>query len=479
MSHPWVNFEVAYITIELESAFLVEAGDNDRLADAVFVTDANGLPCIPGESLAGVLRHALAGDDCPEKNLRCREVFGFQEKSCGQASRVRLSYGHVHGQDDRPVPFRGAKLAGDTVLSALQAGVVRDHVRIGKHGAAEDKAKFDELLIPAGARFTFEITLSKEAQSSAAEFVSLLSRPEVRIGGKTRRGMGQFRVVKAVHTEFDLTKKDDLKRLGALPVALELAAVNKSLKTLEVSKVGTRSSYLNGTVLLRPTGTWMIGGGSATGRASESKVKKEGSGEQDAPLDRLPLSEKRIRWKQSGPILGTVESGRETPYLLPASSVKGAVRHRTAFHARRLNGDWYDPSKTYGESDKVEDLLFGNIRGGDKGKPGVVYLSDVYLPADTKVQLLQHVSLDRFTQGPMDHMLYDELALCGGEIAINISVDESQIQDDRAKEALAAAIEDLCQGRLALGAGRGHGRFTGQVTWENNKTLVSKVGAVC
>lgn len=473
MSLPWINFEIAYVTIELESAFLVAAGDNDNLYDSVFVTDANGLPCIPGESLAGVLRHALAGDDCPEENPKCREVFGYQASGEGRASRIRVSYGHVHTQRDKPVAFRGADISTDPVLAALCAGVGRDHVRIGKYGAAEAAGKFDERLIPAGARFTFEICLSDEAGIKLDEIVNLLRSPGVRIGGKTRRGMGKFKVVRALSARFDLSKKEDLKKLGELPVALEAAVSSKVLKPLNLPKAQELSSHLSGTIKLKPLGTWMVGGGEPTGKEPVRHRKGGDAGE----WDRLPLSEVRIDWPSG---MGKVAEGKSAPYLLPASSVKGAVRHRTGFHARRLKGDWYtgDPANHTG-FDESEVALFGDVRSGKDGKPGIVYFSDVYLAPETQLQVLQHVSLDRFTQGPMDHMLYDELALIGGELSIEVTIDAGLLKDDIAREALDAALCDLVEGRLALGAGRGHGRFKGEITWHGNKSLVAKEMELC
>ena len=43
-------------TIELDSPLIIGTGKGDSLHDAVFVQDANGLPVIPGTTIAGVLR---------------------------------------------------------------------------------------------------------------------------------------------------------------------------------------------------------------------------------------------------------------------------------------------------------------------------------------------------------------------------------------------------------------------------------------
>ncbi len=470
---PWKHFELAYVTIELESAFIVGAADSDNLFDAVFVTDANGLPTIPGESLAGVVRHALSVTGNPETDEVCKEVFGFQEGSDGAASRVRFSFAHVHDESDRPVPFRGAKTQ-DKVLSTLQAGVGRDHVRIGKHGTAEHQGKFDQLIIPAGARFTFEIALSRESGKSITDLLEILARPEVRIGGKTRSGLGRFKVVRAASAEFDLSKREDLKRLGKLRVALEKAVHSDLLKALRIPQARGDKKSLHGTLKLKPIGTWMIGGGMPTGR--EPERGREG------PWDRVPLSETKIVWTQGKQgEYGKVLEEKNAPYLLPASSVKGALRHRTSFHARRLSGRWFGECE-HQNFTAEEELLFGAVRGKDAGEPGRVYLSDIYLDPNTPLQSLQHVSLDRFTQGPMDHLLYDELVLGQCELAIDVTIDDSYLEGqdgERAKQALQAALDDLCQGRLALGAGRGHGRFTGTIEWRDNKALVKQEVASC
>lgn len=454
---PWRSFELAYVTIELETAFLVGAAESDNLFDSVFVTDASGLPCIPGESLAGALRHALAGES-GSKDERVRQAFGFQAREDGESSRIRLSFAHVHGQDDVPVAFR-AEVKDDPVLLALVAGVGRDHVRIGKHGAVDQRGKFDELLVPAGARFTFEICLSTESPIKMNELLAMLAHRDLCIGGKTRRGLGRFKVVRVRGASFDLSREDDLKRLAKLPVALEQAAVSGELRRLEMPGPPQRPDFFEGTLTLKPIGTWMIGGGAPTGR--EPKREKEG------PWDRVPLSEHKIAWsKQGDKDRGQVVTGDKAPYLVPGSSIKGALRHRTAFHARRLRRIWT------AEAVSEEELLFGDVRGQKSGSPGCVFIGDMYLEPKVTLEPFQHVSLDRFTQAPMDHLLYDELALGVCELKVQISVklpaDDTTLL---ARKALLAAVQDLCEGRLSIGAGRSHGRFRGQPQWAGRKLV--------
>lgn len=464
--HNWARFELAYVTIELTSAFLVADSDGDRLFDDVFVKDANGLPCIPGESLAGILRHAIAGDGDPEIDDTCRSIFGYQDKGDGDASRVRISYAHVHGKDDQPVRFRGAQ--GDDVLAALHAGVGRDHVRIGMTGAVDDRGKFDVRLVPAGARFTFELAVSGNSPLRLKELLGELSHPALRIGGKTRRGLGAFKIVRVKSAQFDLSKTDDLNRLKQIPVALERAVHSKVLSDVKEWPKPRRGQWLQGKLNLNPIGTWMIGGGMPTGNEPAKNV--------DKPWDDVPLSERRIQWSQGQ---GRVEADKEAQFLVPGSSVKGALRHRTAFHCRRLRGEWLEADKDY-EPTPEETYLFGEVRSKEGGKPGRVFISDFFLKQRPAYEALQHVSLDRFTQAPMDHLLFDELALGKTSLELEISIQLSQDWENdpvalRAHEALHAALEDLRNGRLSLGAGRGHGRFKGkEIQWEQNRSLLKK-----
>lgn len=466
--HNWAKFELGYITIELTSAFLVADSDGDQLFDDVFVKDANGLPCIPGESLAGILRHAIAGPNDPETDDTCRGVFGYQARGAGDASKVRVSYAHVHDKNDRPVPFRGAP-TDDSVLAALQAGVGRDHVRIGMTGAVDDRGKFDVRLVPAGARFTFELAVSGNSPLRLKDLIGELSHPALRIGGKTRRGLGAFKIVRVKSASFDLTRDADLKRLKQLPVALEKAALSKDLGDLKDWPKPQRGQWLQGRLNLTPVGTWMIGGGTPTG----SEPKKA----DDKPWDDVPLSERRIQWSAQGQ--GRVERDEEAQFLIPGTSVKGALRHRTAFHCRRLRGEWLEADLDYGTTPE-EEYLFGDVRSREGGRPGRVFISDFFLKQRPAYEALQHVSLDRFTQGPMDHLLFDELALGKATLELEIAIQQSEDWETdpvalRAREALNWALEDLRNGRLSLGAGRGHGRFKGdKIQWEQNQSLVQK-----
>lgn len=462
-TYPWLVFEVARCTLEVESTFRIGSGEGDGLHDAVFVTDCNGLPAIPGDSLAGVMRHALANGSDPATNPTCCAVFGYQQKSAGQASAVQCSWASVHSRNDTPVPFREANM-DDAVLALLAAGVPRDHVRIGPHGAVDERGKFDELVVPAGARFTFELVVDSRCPVSALELVQLLARPETRIGAATRRGLGRVHPIRCRIGRFDLRQRADRERYARLPIPLEKGD-GGTLDPQEIEAAVASGRWVHGTIQLAAADTWAIGGTIPSGRETKRQEKNSKPG-----WDKFPFTEQHIEWatQGNGSDRGAVVSREEAPFVIPATSIKGALRHRTAFHARRLQGDsWLTANNRDAAATPEEVSLFGEIREADRGQPGVVLLGDVRVdPNDVALAPFQHVCLDRFTQGPMDGLLFDEVVAHGGAFEVDIDVCVDRLSS-RARQALGAALDDLCSQRLALGSGRSHGRFAGETVWDD------------
>jgi hypothetical protein len=107
-----------------------------------------------------------------------------------------------------------------------------------------------------------------------------------------------------------------------------------------------------------------------------------------------------------------------------------------------------------------------NADSGDQGQAGHVCINDVHIEVSLKdVQAMLHNSIDRFTGGVRNRMLFSEELIYRQPLSLDIDllpgVDRA---DESARRALARALRDLCEGRLALGAGvtKGHGSFTGE-----------------
>lgn len=461
-----LNFQLARITIEALTPFAVGAGRGDDLVDSVWVTDANGLPAIPGTSLAGVLRAAVVRDqalnnDTGRSIARDKSLFGYQDGNVGKASRVELSWAQVHDESDTPVPFRGARLDSE-ILGFLASGLRRDHVRINSSGVADSRGKFDEALIPRGARFTFELRIDQGSREELELLLMLLDGAAMRIGGRTRRGFGCIKVICANVAHFDLSKVDDRRRYQMLPTELH-KRVPDGILSPWAGSVHQGGRWKSIRISLLPEDFWMIGGGENSSLSMHSV---------DRVSDICPYTERMIKWRNGKASVVSAVA------VVPASSVKGALRHRVAFHALRqdLIG-LAEPTphmtgpRHHLSIDELPEVcsLFGQLldTSNKRGRPGRVFLKDIYISSGNgapKGGWLDHVSVNRFTGGALDGRLFSEAPLFGGGYELELLIDSVGI-DENSRLALFRALRDLCEGRLAIGAGgnRGHGFMKGQL----------------
>ncbi len=473
--HPsGLTFAVARITIEFTSTFAVGTGRGDNLNDAICVADANGLPALPGSSIAGVLRAAVAASE----PAFARSLFGFQprgkgEGSDGAPSRLEVSWGVVHDGRNRPVaPLRATTEKDDDILDYLREGVVRDHVRISRFGVVDGNGKFDVRAVPAGARFTFELRLrahsKQQAETELQNLVNLLASGAIRIGARTRRGAGSFQIVEALLAAFDLANAQD--RNLWKQVKPQLHERPAALRKYE-PKTGISGAARLLELPLNPCDLWIFGTGQAlNGRPGHFTKNKD----KQKAHDKLQVWERRIVWSPTG---GTVEEEAKAPALIAATGIKGALRHRTLFHALRLSRLATTIPKEEGtERDEVLAAtaqraalavkgLLGTVDEGGITAVGHLSVNDIFV-TDVKEVPMQHVAIDRFTQAPMDGFLYSEAPVRSAQVTLKLQLSGAAAARADSALSLAAlrfALLDLAESRLSLGSGanRGHGYFRG------------------
>lgn len=444
------------VTLELEGPCHIGTGDESFSSDMPFFLDANGLPCVPGTSLAGMLRAAFERATSPEET---DAWFGFQRGAEGRGSRVWFSAAHVH--DDRDVPVDGQRReAPGRFLEHVAAGEVRDHVRIDAWGTADDRGKFDQQMLLRGTRFSFDLEIvggpddHEELARRRDQLLGLLDHPATRMGARVHSGLGRFTVKRARGDVFDLSQPDDFQRYSALPVALD---EKLDLPILSFEKADLSEEIARVKVELTSRDFFVFGGGEPTNDMDPNQVP-----------DILPVRTGQVWWS------GSMGQLSEPVLHAPATAIKGALSHRVAFHANRLLGHFAtrdEPLNTHaGENNPVVRELFGFMRDDEAEDPasGRVIVEDVLLEAQTR--RMMHTSLDHYTQGVRMNLLFDEEVLePGTKLDLELQIETPERLSSEACQALRYALQDLCEGRLALGAGesRGHGHFTGQITtWE-------------
>ena len=121
---------VARVVIEFITPFHVGTGEGGYGADALVVTDANGLPAIPSSSVAGALRATFQTHTGSKDTME--SLFGFQRGDQGCGSRLSLTWAEIHNCNDQPVEGLQSRtcLEGDPVLRQALKLRIRDHVRL-------------------------------------------------------------------------------------------------------------------------------------------------------------------------------------------------------------------------------------------------------------------------------------------------------------------------------------------------------------
>lgn len=455
----------ARITLEATTPLSVGSGRRDAIYDCPVVTDANGLPVIPGTALAGVIRQAYA-DTADDKAVR--NLFGYAGEDSA-ASRVEVSFGHIHNQNNQPVDGRvdSSGLEQDALLGTLLQDLpFRDNVKLNHRGVATETGKFDRSYVPAGHRFTFDMAFWSGSTEDAdwKNLLSLLHSPAFRLGGATRRGFGEFKLVAMDENVLQLAKGQDLSKLAALNRKLQAA------KTPVANRSQPRHQFVELNADIRACDYWMMGSG-------DQAIQHQSSNP-----DKVAVSEKIVQW--------TGNQGRYTEkaqVVVPASGIKGALRHRLAFHYNRLTGVFAE-GKTeqelndLSEQNPATQAIFGYVapKANDACYSGAISMSDIYLAPETlQAQVLQHNSIDRFTGGVRNHVLFsEELLYQGPELKIKLAVHLPTLKRnlalaradaDKVLAALASTLDDLTQERLAIGHGsaKGYGYFAGQ--WNKDK----------
>ena len=464
---------VARVTVEAVSPLHCGSGRGDDVSDADVLRDMNDLPTIAGTSLAGVLRAMFraAGAD----QLREAALFGDQE----QGSRLTVSFGLVVDGRGRVVEGLLPSDRDDDVLKLLRPldTPLRKHVRITDRGVAdaEGRGLFDERIVPAGTRFVFELGLAGGGGGEERDFDLLLDivRGGLRVGGHTRRGLGLLRPIRIASRSFDLAQESDRRAFASLPTPL---AENASV--LQESPLGPGAPGNRPTLrlLLRPRTPWAIGSDTPW------RQRDKDQNEEDISIYREPA----ILWGKDG-------RGRpEERVVVPATSIKGVLAHRVAWHANvaALRAGRVEEARTGRPGFEAVALLFGsegsgvagNEVGGGDARAGIVFVDDAVLnpsPEIDKTVLLTHSGIDRFTGGVREGVLFSErLVAPGTPFETRLEIDDRAGHDvpASARESLRLALEDLRGGKWQIGQGygRGHGWVEGKIEWLQGADWLTK-----
>lgn len=459
----YTHRHIVRLTVEAATPLAVGTGKgSDILTDAPVAKDVNGLPYIPATSIAGVLRHAMGyTEDKTEDN-----PFGYISKSddnddSGHGSDIIFTDAVMVGKDGKALDGIQDIDWNDEFYRYFQDLPVRQHVRINDRGTAEDNGKFDNEVVYKGTRFVFEIELISEKDTDNKHIENAIKHLRdctLRIGGGTRKGYGKLKVVKCLQADIDLSMPEHLEKY--LKKCSSLAEEWDGFT--EISEIGSldNSKWTHYQLKPKPLDFFMFG-----------------SGMGDSDADNIYVSEYVVSQGES------IDSNKRV--LIPGSSIKGAIAHRTAYQYNKIKKRFaggQKPEDITGCANEAVAAIFGKA-DGDKFTRGRILIDDIIKgqvkaeadadaggKATPTAKTFFHNKIDQFTGGTMDGALFQEKVIYDkdAEYTFDIYVETDALKDE-VVNAFEQSLRDICTGLLPLGGitNRGNGIFTGTATKDN------------
>lgn len=430
---------IAHITIKADTPLKIGSSSSDFIQDSPIQKDWNGLPMILGTSIAGVLRkHYLDVYDNDD-------LFGFQrmdekrEIDLSEGSKVIFSNALL--LDEKKKVHEGLLLNKSAFLKIFDNLPIREHTKIdhkGVTGSSKEYSKFDEEVVYKGTEFKFSVEVLDDS-TAFENLLALLQSSSFRLGGGTTKGFGKFKVL-----EITTVTIETPQQLADYSSSLNSESMGRV--DLSTTKSKTHTQYM---LKIMPDDFFMFGSGFGDDQADQTSVYEKVV---DYALG--ALSDKQI--------------------LIPASSVKGALSHRTAFHYNKKMLEVGEDHTQVDEKNEAVKAVFGHKKelSEDKktelGQKGKVLISDCFKETkENHSKVFDHVAIDRFTGGGIDGALFQEKTIAQKdeweiEILLENGVEEPFVK------AFEKSLDDVCSGMLALGGAtsKGHGVFSG--TWSKS-----------
>lgn len=394
--------------IQLLSPLLIGKGVEDH-SDNDIILDSSGQPFIPATSFIGVLRHHIR----PQNNKYEKELNNF--------------WGYTEYTKDEGVGSI-VKCSDLICISESPFIKVRDGIRMDtKKGIVDDQGKFDYEVVDRNTLFNLKMEIDyynaqeKEfIKKMLATICNELENDKVSIGAKTNSGLGKIRLIDKEIFEFDFYNNKTgvlqwLKQEYKNPLT-KLAEEPITLKGQEFS-INAHFDLKNSLII--------------RSYSDESHLS-------DATH---------------------IRSGGD--YVIPGSSLKGAIRSRAERILNTLN-----PQKTEG----VLNKLFGN-KEHQKGK---VKINEIILPTFIS-EIQRRIKIDHFTGGTISGALFDSMPIFTN-FKDKIKHVKIVIRNYEKYEAglMLLILKDLWTGDLPIGGEKnvGRGVLSGEwalIEWGGNK----------
>ncbi len=428
-------------------------GQNDRHVIAV-VRDSKNRPYIPASSLKGAL-NALARESDLDASMRAC-LFGDEQGD--KTTPAHLEICHLLSTGDLPansdLPNWKTKEQPHPHTANLPH-VVRNR----DTGTAEDKLLFLEQVVPQGCSFAFECTARAVDASAIQAFLGLLelagnAESPLRLGGGKSTDNGRI-----------TWKHEETRQVEDLS-GLWKALANPSGKA--------------------PADIWSDQCSKKKPEIKPATLKLAGPGWLNLPgltLDfHTPFLVYQARSSSAGDQApnGTPRKNSDGRYVLPASSLHGALRSQAERILRTVGEktpEGYKVPAVHNIGDAAAKLDLASVLFGASGWRSVIRISDFLAPKGAATLTHEMVAIDRLTGGGKDSAKFNIEVLDCPKLTGSLGIDLRRLQileekgnHDLVAQALgllAHVLRDLDEGDIPLGYGaaKGYGRSR-SATWK-------------
>lgn len=365
MSNSVLKKIVYSLTVKLASPLCISKGDG-MLTDNDVLINGEGIPFVPGASLAGAMRGYLE----KQKSDKC--LFGFENMKTGDGRMSSL-------------------MVSDLSFTVQVKTTVRDGVALSEQKTALTGAKFDMEVVDTGAVGHFWMELIIRVNDNENEFLDdvkcvfgAFQRKEIRLGSKKTRGYGEIQLTSVKKKEF--TKENALEYKDAYCVPEKQ---DDTWRLVGLNEMKAESSkYVGISVPLRLDGS---------------------------------ISIRQYAAKKNEPDFVHITANGKP--VIPGTSFMGAIRHRVkeillalqASNAEEIIDDIFGYVKAEGSNSKAH---ISNI-----------VINECVLEGSKKLTMVRN-GISRFEFGAKDSALFKEAAYVGGTTTLEIKVKKTDTADE-------------------------------------------------
>lgn len=415
---------VVKYTVKAECIGPLHVGSASGDRGEVLVHPVLGRPFLQATGIAGVFRDYFAGDE----ELQ-REMFGTQNHDETIESKVQFTDGFFE-QTDVYTELR-PRVRIDRNSGTCQTKSVNG-------GTAESGQKFEMEVVSSGSVFTFSIYLydrmNQGFQDKLEQALSALHSGMIQLGGQKSNGCGYVKLVSVDKAVYDMRdEKDRALWVDERKKGENILSDLEKLSGIENNRLQfVLSGKTKGSILVKSVFV-----SDYSDDAPDAENIKNSKGE----------------------------------HIIPASSVKGAVRSQI------------EKICCYkGMDEKIIDYIFGRNEDNDKeGMLGSIRFYDCPIgdaEANDRIPKQNRIHIDKFTGGVMYQGLFSEKP-AGGDVTIKVDLVEKKDHKNNGAEGLILlALRDIGIGVTPLGgeSSIGRGFVEGQkLTISDGKKVLAEI----